>query len=132
MVPAPVAITSVISQNHETQRLHVLDTPIIQSSPQPFISVGASLDTYVPQAVKDKSTKGENLDLSTLLQPCIRALEAEQHKFLIKAGQLSTVPNIHKPNKITFIEKWTDAMLVLTLINISCYIDQAQHLLKKH
>lgn len=85
----------------------------------PSLSVGASLETHVPQLVKDKNMKGENVDLSTLLQSSTSASEAEQHKFSIKDGQLSIVPNTPKTNKINSIEKWTDAMLVLASIHIS-------------
>lgn len=67
-VPAQIAISSLISQDHEPQRLHLSSTRTIQSSPQPLISVGASLDTHLPQSVKDKFMKGEYVDLLTLLQ----------------------------------------------------------------
>lgn len=43
---------------------------------------------------------------------------------------MSIVSNTPKTNKINSIEKWTDAMLVLASIHISCLIDQALHLLK--
>ena len=106
----------------------------LDPSPAEQIQVPVILNTtqfnlgyHVEQSVKDKIIKGEYINLANLL---VRDPAKQNSSLLMLDSQGQIISKPKSPNKITSIERWSDAFLIFVSIFILAHPDKTLQLLK--